>query len=96
MKLTAPKRACEPCELAPLAWCRWASMTRSRICSTALTARGSRSRYLRSRLGTERPWAEDLGPRDPPFAWDPGRRARLRAELGLLPVGLVGSLSAAI
>lgn len=28
-----------------------------------------------------RPWAEDLGHRGPPFAWDPVRRAQLRAEL---------------
>jgi hypothetical protein len=28
-----------------------------------------------------RPWAEDLGHDGPPFAWDEGRRAQLRAEL---------------
>jgi hypothetical protein len=28
-----------------------------------------------------RPWAEDLGHRGPPFAWDEERRAQLRAEL---------------
>ncbi len=47
MKLTAPKRASA---LAPLPWRKWASMARSRICSTALTARGSRSRYQRKRF----------------------------------------------
>jgi hypothetical protein len=51
MKLTALRRARAP---APLPWIKCASMTRSRIRRTALRARGSRSRYQRSRLGTER------------------------------------------
>ena len=88
MKLTAPKRAGAP---APLPWRRWASMTRSRICSTALIARGSRPRYQRSRLGTERThWRTGKGerrdrsdaPRSPPSAGrcTTGRTAPLARE----------------
>jgi hypothetical protein len=51
MNLTAPNCACA---LVPLPRRRWASMTRSRIGSTALTARGSRSRYQRRRFGTHK------------------------------------------
>jgi hypothetical protein len=37
-----------------------------------------------------RPWAEDLGHRGPPFAWDPERRAVLRTELDTYYAHLYG------
>jgi len=44
-RLTAPNRA--PGAASGLVCRRWRSITRRKICSTALSARGSRSRYQR-------------------------------------------------
>lgn len=59
-KLIALSRACG--EVPWLVWWRWASITRMRICNTALTAFGSRSRYQQLRVS---------GKLYPPFGLEP-------------------------